>query len=427
MRLLEKAINDGTQPKYLLFENVKNLVGKKFKPDFLKFLDILHDFGYRTYWKVIDAKDCGIPQRRERVFVICMREDVKARDYKFPKLFECEMKFSDIVCHKSDMAYHIQDKRLGRFLDELITGDISADRGGKAKPKQSGKASPVKENDLAAEDADKEKKHYEATKLTPKQCFQLMGLAAEDADKCKTLGISDTQMYKQAGNGIVTNCVQLIGEHLYKAVADPSFVCTDERINGIMPVSNSCSKPDRKMLNMDEEARQHITKDMTVSQIRGFKRRWGEEKELQEEAHADTASAEDDSVYVSNGFVMEEFDPNRLGKEYNKDKMYATCQYGEFSKKHGYIPKYFNVKNKKEITDHAMALATSCGSNTGIGSIITFDAAKEVEMIDAKLIQGDTTWEEAKETVCKIWRIAKPEEREKIEKMRLEQKLLLLE
>ena len=59
-----------------------------------------------------------------------------------------------------------------------------------------------------------------------------MGLTKEDADKCRNLGIADGQVCRQAGNGIVTNCVQLLGEHLYKLVKDPLFVCTDERMNG---------------------------------------------------------------------------------------------------------------------------------------------------------------------------------------------------
>ena len=66
-----------------------------------------------------------------------------------------------------------------------------------------------------------------------------MVITLEDADKCKKLGIADGQMCRQAGNGLVTNCVQLLGEHLYKLVKVPSYVCTDERKNGY--TLNSCS------------------------------------------------------------------------------------------------------------------------------------------------------------------------------------------
>lgn len=73
---------------------------------------------------------------------------------------------------------------------------------------------------------------YAIQKLTPEMCFLLMGMTTEDVKKCRDMGVSDTQLYRQAGNGIVTNVIQLLSEHLYKAVADKAYVCTDEKMNG---------------------------------------------------------------------------------------------------------------------------------------------------------------------------------------------------
>lgn len=64
-------------------------------------------------------------------------------------------------------------------------------------------------------------------KLTPKECFILQGLTAEDVDKCRAVGVSDSQLYKQAGNGLSTNVVQFLMEHLKKAYK-PNFKTTDE-------------------------------------------------------------------------------------------------------------------------------------------------------------------------------------------------------
>ena len=58
-----------------------------------------------------------------------------------------------------------------------------------------------------------------------------MGLTSEDCDKARNIGISDTNLYKQAGNGIITNCCELLAEHLYKAQYDNKYVCTDEDKN----------------------------------------------------------------------------------------------------------------------------------------------------------------------------------------------------
>lgn len=67
-------------------------------------------------------------------------------------------------------------------------------------------------------------------KLIPEECFILMGMTAEDCEKCRDVGVSNSQLYKQAGNGLVSNCVQFIMEHLYKAINDNDYKTTDERM-----------------------------------------------------------------------------------------------------------------------------------------------------------------------------------------------------
>lgn len=70
-RLLLKSKADNELPKYLIMENVKNLVGKQFKADFDRWLSFLESLGYTNYWQVLNAKDYGIPQQRERESILC--------------------------------------------------------------------------------------------------------------------------------------------------------------------------------------------------------------------------------------------------------------------------------------------------------------------------------------------------------------------
>lgn len=67
-------------------------------------------------------------------------------------------------------------------------------------------------------------------KLTPKECHRLMGFDDIDVDRCKAVGMSDGQGYKQSGNSIVTNVISLLAEHLYKAQFDETYECLDEKI-----------------------------------------------------------------------------------------------------------------------------------------------------------------------------------------------------
>lgn len=93
-RLLAQAQSDDALPKYLIMENVKNLVGKKFRSDFEGWLGWLDELGYNNYWKVLNAVDYGIPQNRERVFCISIRKDIDT-GYTFPSPIESDTVLMD--------------------------------------------------------------------------------------------------------------------------------------------------------------------------------------------------------------------------------------------------------------------------------------------------------------------------------------------
>ena len=93
------------KPKYLLLENVKNLVGKKNKPQFDEWLKFLEDLGYTNYWKVLNAKDYGVPQNRERVFVASVLGDHKP--YSFPLPIKLDKSIKDILEDEVDEKYYM--------------------------------------------------------------------------------------------------------------------------------------------------------------------------------------------------------------------------------------------------------------------------------------------------------------------------------
>ena len=100
----EKVI-EAKKPKYLLLENVKNLVGKKFKPQFDEWLEYLEGLGYANYWQVLNAKDYGVPQNRERVFVVSILGEHEP--YEFPKTMPLDKCIADILEDKVDEKYYI--------------------------------------------------------------------------------------------------------------------------------------------------------------------------------------------------------------------------------------------------------------------------------------------------------------------------------
>lgn len=119
-RLLIKAIETNTAPKYLCLENVKNLVGKQFKPDFDAWLKRLEHLGYNTRWAILNAKTCGVPQNRERVFAFSIRKDIDTGKYTFPLPFDTGLRLKDILETEVDEKYYINTERASNLIQQLV-------------------------------------------------------------------------------------------------------------------------------------------------------------------------------------------------------------------------------------------------------------------------------------------------------------------
>lgn len=102
------------KPKYVLWENVKNVISKKHIHNFNKYLQILELGGYNNYYQVLNAKDYGIPQNRERVFTLSIRKDID-NGYIFPEKQELKLKLKDLLEDNVDQKYYLSDKMINFF------------------------------------------------------------------------------------------------------------------------------------------------------------------------------------------------------------------------------------------------------------------------------------------------------------------------
>lgn len=110
------------KPKYLLMENVKNLVGKKFKPCFCAWLKTLESLGYSNFWKVLNAKDYGVPQNRERVFVVSV---LNGGQYLFPQKKELKRKLLDVLEKDVEEKYFLSAEQSDNVLKWFKQKDVS--------------------------------------------------------------------------------------------------------------------------------------------------------------------------------------------------------------------------------------------------------------------------------------------------------------
>ncbi len=119
-----RIVND-LKPKYVLWENVKNLLSKKHKHNFDRYINIMNEGGYNSYYKVLNAKDYGIPQNRERVYTLSIRKDIDT-GYTFPEPEELKLKLKDLLEKEVDEKYFLSDKTMEYILD---SNDVALNSG----------------------------------------------------------------------------------------------------------------------------------------------------------------------------------------------------------------------------------------------------------------------------------------------------------
>ncbi|MBS6025920.1 MAG: DNA cytosine methyltransferase [Paeniclostridium sordellii] len=187
------------RPKYLFIENVKNLLSVNGGTDFLKLLIELDEIGYDAEWQVLNSKNFGVPQNRERVFIVGHFRGSGTR-----KVFPINRNNSKIIetigyIGKKKTIYQVNNiNGICRCLDTMS--------GGNRQPKIL-----VKEN--TKNGYIEECEGFRIRKLTPKECWRLQGWKDEDFEKAAKV-CSDTQLYKQAGNGVTVTVVYKIDKRL---------------------------------------------------------------------------------------------------------------------------------------------------------------------------------------------------------------------
>lgn len=108
------------RPKFAIYENVKNIVGKRFEKTFGMFVHELEDCGYNVYWKILNARDYGIPQNRERVYCVIIRKDLDNGKFRFPEPVPLKTTLQDLLEENVDEKYFISEK-LARKLTRFMT------------------------------------------------------------------------------------------------------------------------------------------------------------------------------------------------------------------------------------------------------------------------------------------------------------------
>jgi len=110
------------RPKYLCLENVKAMIQQKFKPTFDLWCKELERLGYKNFAQVLNAKDYGVPQNRERIFLVSILRtpDDPNPAYDFPKPFPLDIRLKDVLEDNVDESFFLSDEMLVRFCEKSM-------------------------------------------------------------------------------------------------------------------------------------------------------------------------------------------------------------------------------------------------------------------------------------------------------------------
>lgn len=233
------------KPKYVVWENVKNLLSKKHKHNFDNYINKLDELGYNSYYKVLDAKDYGVAQHRERIYTVSIRKDIDKGSFKFPEKEPLKIFLKDLLEKEVDEKYYLNDKQLislknstfnsrktriqeKDYCDILCTrdfkdpkciqiGNLNIKGNDSIKRVYSPEGiSPTLTTCGGGNTQAKIKDGNNIRKLIPLEYWRLMSFDDEDFYKVKKSGMSDSQLYKQSGNSIVVKVLEKIFLNLFK-------------------------------------------------------------------------------------------------------------------------------------------------------------------------------------------------------------------
>lgn len=261
------------RPKYVVWENVKNLLSVKHKHNFDDYLNTMKSLGYTSYYQILNAKDYGVPQNRERVFTISIRKDID-KGFEFPPKQELKIRLKDILENEVDGKYYINNAQLERMITtnyesskfenrvrnedsiaptlcardykdpkcvatriggifdkenkqhqagsiwskEGISPTLDTMQGGYRQPciithetPQTVMARKYKvDTDKLVQLLRKNKSELKIRKLTPRECWRLMSFTDEEFDRAAEVN-SNSQLYKQARK---FHCCKCVGENI---------------------------------------------------------------------------------------------------------------------------------------------------------------------------------------------------------------------
>ena len=211
------------KPKIIFLENVKNFASHDNGNTLRVVKNTLEELGYDVNYKVLNSVDYGMPQKRERIYIVCFRKDLNVRNFEFPKPFELVRHVEDflekdcVVIPFDEKKYKIQfsDKEDNVYANKMIRLGI-VNKGGQGERVYSAKGIAATLSAYGGGVFAKTGGYWingKARRLSPRECARLMGYPDS-----YLMADNKNEAYKQVGNSVVVDVLQYIVEEICKVI-----------------------------------------------------------------------------------------------------------------------------------------------------------------------------------------------------------------
>ena len=218
------------KPKVVFMENVKNFASHDGGKTMAVVKATMEELGYTFDYKVLNAVDYGVPQKRERVYMVCFRNDIDSSEFSFPKPFKLMKHVEDFLLDDEEMVKHLYIQREDTYYNDTIDDKYSdkairlgiVNKGGQGERIYSTKGIAITFSAYGGGVFAKTGGYLvngRPRRLHPRECARLMGYPDNYIISPKA-----SQAYKQLGNSVVVDVIQFIALNIGKTLCLKSEV-----------------------------------------------------------------------------------------------------------------------------------------------------------------------------------------------------------
>lgn len=215
------------RPRYVIWENVSDVLSKRHREYFDDYLETMKKFGYHNFYQVMVAKDYGIPQNRQRLFVVSCLDEIS---FEFPTpipLTTTALDYLDAEVEEKyyrentlplvDGVYHVRQATKKGYIELKAPGicDLSYPNSKIRRGRVQGEGKIVPTLTASKQGIAFVDEKGRLREMTPLERWRLMGFNDEAYHRASDAGVSENQLYKQAGNSIVVNILEHLFQNLF--------------------------------------------------------------------------------------------------------------------------------------------------------------------------------------------------------------------